>query len=452
MPWFHRSETPMKAVNWKTNLVALWVSQFFSLAAFSFCLPFLPNYLKISGIVPEEVAGYWAGVLQSVSSVSMMVVSPMWGMLGDRYGRKMMLVRANLAGAFVLYLMALIHNIEGLVVLRLLHGCFTGTIAAAQTLVATNTPDRNQGFAIGLIMAAVNAGQIAGRYFGGKCAEYFSPEICFKIGGWMLFFATLMVVFMVKEHFIRPEQLPTPSQSARLRRRRDSISSFKSGLPILGTIVLVSFLQVFDNPYFPLYIGSLHHASASATGLDADTIGKQVFGIVGEVSAVTALAAMAGSVAAGIVMDRKLPGLFWALIPALGAVGVGYIVVEPSLFGLVVGQSLFFFITSGLASAVIVVMGRMTPSGRRGAAMGWSQTARSVGWSCSPVLGALTAQYYGWSAAYSILAILTALLIPAFIFLHRRYNQAFQPMDEDPPSMGPVGGGELTTPTGQGRV
>lgn len=453
MPWFERPAGTQKVVNWKTNLVALWASQFISLSAFSFCLPFMALYLRESGIVPPDKAAQWSGILQSVSSVSMVVFAPIWGMLGDKYGRKMMLVRANLAGGFVLYLTALVENVEALIVLRILHGAFTGTVAAAQSLVATNTPDRNQGFAIGVIMAAVSAGQAAGNFFGGLCAEHFGPVVSFKVGGVMLLVSTVMVVFSVKETFVRPEPLPHPTPSVRIRRRQESVNNFKSGLPILGVVSLVSFVQVYDGPFLPLYIDSLYAAAQGIVATAPDgAIDGRVYGLTGTVGLVATIAAMIGSTAAGVLMDRKIPPWVWVVLPALCGAGALWIALQPTFWGLVAGRSLFLMISSSLASVVIVVLGRMTPNSRRGAAMGWSQAARSVGWSTSPILGALISQRFGWMNAFLVLAGLTALLIPAFIFLHRRYQQAFLPMEEDPPSITPVADNEVSKPGGQGRV
>lgn len=454
MGWPNEPQPTLHSVNWKRNLIALWASQFISLSAFSFCLPFLALYIRKTEMVPEDQVASWTGVLLSCSSIAMMIAAPIWGMLGDRYGRKMMLVRANLAGSFVLYLMGVVTTIEGLVMLRLLQGAFTGTVSAAQTLVMTNTPNKRQSFALGLMMAAVSAGQTAGNYFGGICAQHFGPVFSFKLGGGMLFISTILVVAAVQEHFIRPE-IPTGlTISGRRRRRREGINNFKSGIPILLVVCLVSFLQVWDNPYYALYIYDLHH-DAMATAAHAftdDEIRSQVFGITGWVSAAASIAAMTGSITAGMLMDRKPPRWVWVAIPACCVLGAWIVGHEHSLLGLAAGRSIYLFGSSALASSIIVVLGRMTPTAKRGAAMGWSQTARSVGWSISPLIGAAAAQYWGWNQAYYILAILTISLAPAYLYLSRRYRAAFQPMDDDPPSMAPVGGNSISAPLGHGRM
>lgn len=454
MAWLSDPQPTLQGVNWKRNLAALWASQFISLSAFSFCLPFLALYIRKADMVSEDQVASWTGVLLSCSSIAMMVAAPIWGTLGDRYGRKMMLVRANLAGSFVLYLMGVVTTIEGLVVLRLLQGAFTGTVSAAQTLVLTNTPNKRQSFALGLMMAAVSAGQTAGNYFGGICAQHFGPVFSFKLGGVMLFVSTILVVAAVQEHFIRPEMPTGLTISGRRRRRRESISNFKAGLPVLLVVCLVSFLQVWDNPFYALYIYDLHHDTMAAAthAFTDDQIRSQVFGITGWVSAASSVAAMTGSIATGIIMDRKTPRWIWVLITGVCAVGAWIVGHEHSMAGLALGRSVYLFGSSALASAVIVALGRMTPTAKRGAAIGWSQTARSVGWSASPLVGAAAAQQWGWSNAYFILAALTVFLAPAFLYLSRRYWMAFQPLDDDPPSMAPVGRNNISAPLGQGRM
>ncbi len=444
-----------KPVNWKTNLAALWVAQFLSLSAFSFSLPFMPLYIKESGMVPAAEVNAWAGFFISAASISMMIMSPIWGSLGDKYGRKMMLVRANLGGAFVLYLMGVVGNIEALIVLRVLQGAFTGTVPAAQTLVTTNTPDRNQGFAIGVLMAAVNAGTMAGVYFGGICAKYYGVSFSFKISGFMLAASTVLVLLMVRESFTRP--LPTPllsTQSARLRRRRETITNFMSGLPILVVIGIVAYIQTFDGPYLSLYIDDLFRQDPTthASAMTAADITSHVYGLTGNVSFWASIASVLGSIIVGAFMDRDLPRWIWAVAAALSGAGAVTITIFPDIFGLTLGRMILLFFISGLASMLVVIMGRMTPPAKRGGAMGWSVTVRSVGWTLAPLSGAYVSSKVGFANAYLVVAILCFLTTPMFVYLSRRYRHAFKPMEEDKPSISHVGNANVNTPTGQGRL
>ncbi len=383
----------------------------------------------------------------------MMIMSPIWGALGDRYGRKMMLVRATLSGAFVLYLMGVVKNIEALIVLRMLQGAFTGTVPAAQTLAVTSSPENRQGFAIGFLMAAVNAGIMSGFFFGGICAMHYGAVTTFKVAGFMLLVATVLVLTIVKEDFVRPERLPRPTPSVRLRRRREMVTNIKSGIPILLTVAFIAFIQTWDGPYLSLYVDSLYRAGLdSARVITDEEITSNVYGIVGSLGAIASLVAMVGSIALGSITDRKLPRWIWGLISAMSALGLFLISRYQSITGLIIGRSVFLFFINGLASVVIVVLARMTPSSKRGAALGWSTTARSVGWAVAPMLGAHFAESVGFGPAYLVLSVICLLLVPAFLILDRRYESAFHPMDEDPPSLSEVGKDSISTPSGQGRI
>lgn len=454
MSWLKRSAGPKKPVNWKVNLAALWVSQFLTLSSFYFCLPFLPLYLRENNIVPADEVTYWAGIFSSAGPVSMMIISPIWGILGDQYGRKMMLVRATLSGAFCLYLMGTVTNIEALIVLRMLQGAFTGTVPSAQTLVVTNTPDKNQGFAVGLLMAAVNAGYMAGTFFGGQCARYYGAVMTFKIAGFMLLAATVLVVALVRENFVRPEKLPQGTQSARLRRRRESLTNFRAGVPIFLTIGFIALVQSYDGPFLSLYVDALYRRGleTAAVVMSDAAITSEVYGVVGIIGGIASLAAMLGSIAVGTVMDKKLPDWIWAGIAAVSAAGLFWVSSSDTMTGLVIGRSIFLFFINGLASVGVVILSRMTPSSKRGAALGWSNTARSMGWAIAPISGAHIADAYGFPSSYLVLAIVCSLLVPTFLYLDKRYRQAFHPMDDDPPSINSVGQSHVSSPGGQGRM
>ncbi|MCD8140638.1 MAG: MFS transporter [Planctomycetaceae bacterium] len=426
MPWFSRSG-PRKPVNWKSNLVAVWLSQFISLSAFYFCLPFLPLYLKEKQIVPLEEVSYWSGVFIAAAPISMMIMSPIWGALGDRYGRKMMLVRSTLAGAFVLYLMSVVDNIEALVVLRLLQGAFTGTIPSAQSLVSASTPEKNQSFALGLMMAAINAAYTAGAYFGGIYAQHFGAEATFKMAGYLLLVSTIMVLALVWENFTPPARLSANTRSARLRQRRASITQFRTGIPALLIIAFIALLQTYDGPYLPLYVESIVIGGSATVA----SISGEVYRMTGNINALASIIAVGGSISISYIMDKKTPRIAWALLAVGCSLGVWVIGWVETIAGLTLGRTMFLFFVSGLASVLVVLLSRLTPSHKRGAAMGWTVTARCIGWAVAPMLGSLVEQRYGYHAAYWWLGILSLMLIPAFLWLTGRYPEAFRPPAED---------------------
>lgn len=419
-----------KPVNWKMNLFVLSLSQFLSMAAFNVSLPFFPLYLKAKEIVPAKDVQFWAGIYLAAAPVSLMIMSPIWGTLGDKFGRKMMLVRANVGGGIALYLMALTNGIGALLVLRLIQGAFTGTTPAAQTLVSAETPDDKQGTAMGLMMAAVSAGQSAGFFLGGILAEQYSPEFSFKVSGVLLISSALLALVAVRENFVRPvDPLPHPSESVRLRVRREATENFMHGLPMLLVIGFIAYIQTFDGPFYALFIDHLFRSDLAASGqtLSQQEIINRVYGLTGTIGLLSSIGAIIGSVIAGAVMDRNLPGWVWAAAGGLAGVGPLWIGLSPRLLSMSIGRPLFMLCMSGLASALVVMLARMTPRPKRGAALGWAVTIRSLGWIVAPLSGAAAAAALHWSGVFMLLTGLCLLQIPMFFYLKRYYPGAFRP-------------------------
>jgi len=136
---------------WQRNLAALWIGQLIAIAGFSVTLPFLPYYVQELGITGVDQIAFWAALVSTAQGTTMALVAPVWGLLADRYGRKIMVVRAMFGGAAVIGAMGFAQNVYQLLVLRAIQGTLTGTVPAAMTLVASSTPPERRGFAIGVL-------------------------------------------------------------------------------------------------------------------------------------------------------------------------------------------------------------------------------------------------------------------------------------------------------------
>ncbi len=424
---------PSAPRHWKTNLAVLWAAQFTIMAAFFFCLPFLSLFLVEHNIVPADEAAFWGGIFFAAAPAALMITSPLWGKLGDTYGRKMMIVRSTLAGAIALYLMGSLTNIWLLILLRFIQGAFSGTLPATQTLVTTCTPKEKQGFALGLLMASVAAGNAAGAFLGGICAKHFGTAMTFRIGATILVFATLLVLFTVRENFQPPQLVKPSTKSARTRLRKQSISRFLPFIPMLLASVYIFAFQVYDLPLLPLYVDEIYRAHPVA-GAQANTvITGNVLSMTGYLSALATVVSIAGSTLGGSILDRKVPRWLWPVIAVVAAIGALWAAVGQSLLSLAIGRSILLFVATGLGSVIVVLISRISPPDKRATALSWAYTARSLGWTLAPLLGALIAQKAGLVNSYIALGIATLGLAPLFAALLRRYPAAFQPGTGEPP-------------------
>jgi DHA1 family multidrug resistance protein-like MFS transporter len=135
----------------------------------------------------------------------MALIAPVWGMLSDRYGRKIMVTRAMFGGAVIICLMGFIQNVYQLTVLRAIQGMLTGTVPAATTLIASGTPSNRRGYALGMLQMAVYLGSTVGPFLGGLIAGRLGYRATFWVTGVLLLAAGILVSLLVKEEFTPPE-------------------------------------------------------------------------------------------------------------------------------------------------------------------------------------------------------------------------------------------------------
>lgn len=117
---------------WKINLYTVWFSQVVSLMSFGFGMPFLPFYIQELGVTDPDRIKLYSGILSAAPAITMAVMAPIWGMAADRWGKKLMLLRAMLFASVVIGGMGFATSPQQLVALRFIQGVFTGTIGPPQ--------------------------------------------------------------------------------------------------------------------------------------------------------------------------------------------------------------------------------------------------------------------------------------------------------------------------------
>src|SRR5256886_14643312 len=124
----------------------------------------------------------------------MAIASPIWGILGDRFGRKPMLIRSMLGGGITVGLIFLAQSPIQLVILRLAQGATSGTVAAATALVAAETPRPRVGWALGVVTSAIALGGAIGPVVGGLAGDLFGLRLVLLRGRVALFLAIISAV------------------------------------------------------------------------------------------------------------------------------------------------------------------------------------------------------------------------------------------------------------------
>lgn len=156
--------------SWKRTYWSVWTANLITSIGMMSFLPFFPTLLEEIGLRDRESIATWAGILYGAAPLSAALMSPLWGALGDRYGRRLMVLRSMAAIAIFVGAMAFATSVWQLLALRLLQGVFSGYIAPSMTLVSVAAPPSEQGRVVGSLQTATAAGGILGPGIGAALA------------------------------------------------------------------------------------------------------------------------------------------------------------------------------------------------------------------------------------------------------------------------------------------
>ncbi|MDA8346176.1 MAG: MFS transporter [Thermaerobacter sp.] len=366
----------MELETWQRNLLVLWVGVFVTSASYSMVVPFLPLFLLKIGV--HRDIDIWSGVLFSCTFLASALISPYWGSLADRYGRRPMILRSGFA-LFVAYaLTAIVQTPMQLLILRTAQGLLSGYVPNAITLVGTSAPQKRVGWALSIMATGSATGSIVGPLLGGGLSHLFGTRIAFASASVLVLLAAVLALLFVREDNFAPARERTGVGN-------DLRVAF-GNRPFLGVIALtliVNFSIMTIEPILPLYIVQL-----GGSLQDASLIAGIVFSLVG-------IASVFFAPRWGRLADRR--GFLPILTIGLLGGGLGNLLQIP--FHTLVPFAVVRFAYGAFFCAVFPALNGLvvqtTPQDFRGRAFGLNQSAGQMGTMLGPLVGGLAAGAFG---------------------------------------------------------
>ena len=139
---------------------------------FGIVLPVLPDLIVHLGKVSLPEATRIAGYMMVAYAVAQFFAGPVLGNLGDRFGRRPILLFSTMAFALDYLLMAAAPTLAWLFVGRLIAGIAGATYGPANAVLADVTPPEKRGATFGLMGGAFGLGFILGPAIGGLTASF----------------------------------------------------------------------------------------------------------------------------------------------------------------------------------------------------------------------------------------------------------------------------------------
>lgn len=168
------------------NFRFAWLGTFMAGMAFSEAIPFLSLYIAQLGNFTEAQVGLYTGLSYAASYIVVIIVSPFWGKIADKYGRKPMLIRTSFGMAIVISLIGCATSVWQIIILRMFQGFFDGYSPSAIALISAETPQKQKTRIIATLSTGYILGGLLGPIFGGLLGTIFSYRIIFLLTGFIL--------------------------------------------------------------------------------------------------------------------------------------------------------------------------------------------------------------------------------------------------------------------------
>jgi DHA1 family multidrug resistance protein-like MFS transporter len=375
---------------WRVTLWIMVSVQLLMSSSFSISVPFLPLFIQQLGVAPLANVEVWSGAIMSIGFVTAALLSPVWGALSDRYGRKGMVVRASLTGAVMSTVMGLAMNVYWLFGARIVMGLFAGFGGAATALLSSVVPATTLGFALGWMATAQMAGTLIGPLIGGAIADavhnYRAVFFWTSLGTGA---AAVVTHFFVRENFVRKSAAEIAGGPSRRERMRQ-VLTHPELVPLFIVLMLAQLTQQAVGPIAPLFV---QHMVGPEPYL-ATLVGA-AFAVVG-----------VGDLIASPYLGKRSDSLGYRRVLIVSLLGVGCFTIPQAFvhnvwafLALRFGVGCFL---GGIIPTANAWIGRLFPSELRGTVYGLSYSASFVGMFIGPITGGVIAAHLGFTAVFLV--------------------------------------------------
>ena len=387
---------------WKVNLWMLWFSQLLIMSGFSAMVPFIPLYMKAElGIVDENDLAFYIAMFNVFGSGAYAIFTPLNGMLGDRFGLKLMLLRGTFLTAFLFPLMGYVSNVWLLIILRFLTAACAGTTAASQAMVGRTVPDNKQGFALGMLTTAYWGGAMLGNVLGGLIIHYFDYLAAFWVCG-IAYFAAGFAILPTRDKVVHKIRAVVETTGG----KRHLFRWFpRFAMPVWITLFLLFLLGIsryFESPFVALKVEVMTSAEGAAywTGI---------------ISAMVSVGAILSGAVIGYLADKVAPHKLFPPMLVIAGLMVALQGWSSGVWSFCIFRTLAYFVAGGMQPVLLKLMSSVTPQEQRGSAFGFSTCFLCIGGMFSAIFAGWSMMLFSVNGVFYTGAILFWLLIPVYI-------------------------------------
>lgn len=373
-------------MSWKILLAMMVTFALMMSSSYTMLIPFLPIYMQSELGATADNVSLWSGVTYAITFAISAFVSPIWGKLSDKMGKKPMIIRASFLLAITYFLGGIVRTPFELFLVRAFQGIASGLWPACLVMMSACVPKNKIGISMGLMQSANICGGIIGPLLGGILATAFGMRNSFYVGAVALSLITVTTILFIKEPPVSPEKEINKAQNT-------SYLSFikdKNILILLLCVCMTNLVILQIQPIVSLYVQQLSHNSDKAVLLTgfimslggiAGALASPLWGKTGQKVGFYKTITLA-FISAGLLMS--LQGIPNSLV----------------LFGLM--QFLCGLGFSGIFPSANSILVLLTPPSSRGMGFGSLFSAQMIGGALGPVIGGVIVSFMSFNTVYII--------------------------------------------------
>jgi MFS transporter, DHA1 family, multidrug resistance protein len=356
---------------WRRNLFAITAASFMGYAGFTVVMPFLPLFIAQLGVSDVGEVAVWTGLSLGVTPGLTAMMSPFWGRLADRYGRKIMCERSLASFVVVMAATAYVTKPWHVFALRAVQGLFAGYGVLTLTMAAESAPRDRMAQAIGLVQTAQRLGPAVGPVIGGVLAGLVGLRRAFLITAG--FYAVgLLLVFLLYDERVTHAQAVDAEERGRVSFR--NVLAFENFILLMAVIFVIQFVDRSFGPVLPLYIAQVGFGH------------ERVPIVAGVLFSITACTGALGHHFCGRLLKRFAARLVIAGGASVAALGAAGFAMTGSLWLMGLAATIFGVGVGASMTASYAAAGSVIPAGAHGTGFGVLTTASLTGLAVSPVV------------------------------------------------------------------
>ncbi|WP_248795456.1 MFS transporter [Pseudomonas sp. MWU13-2105] len=362
--------------------------QLVSMGAMEMSGPFWPLQIqKLLGAANAQYTGLLSALVYAGPMMAAMVLTPLWGRLGDRTGHKPMIIRALLALAVCQALAAITFDPWLLVGVRVVQGALAGFIAAAQAYALACCGTGGRGQVLARLQSATAVGSLAGPVLGGWLMDvsgfallcYSATAICLS--------CALTSLFLPSD----TQRLPPKQKPAHTALPKGWLGA------MLGVIVLIQAAKMMPQPFYALYVADVLHAPGW---------------LIGASYAASAATLALSAPLWGRLFDRHQPAHTLRVIEWVAwscALTLAFTALASEWLGFLASRLLWGVWQGALLPVAYTLIANTVAPSQQGFALGLGNSAAKAGALCGALLGGIGMGIVGLAQSFWLVAVTYAI-------------------------------------------